>query len=203
MCILAHISPSSGFLNRKFAPVETIVLDYMNLQSKLFVSYIAAVKDLQTSVTNSTSICITWSPADALPGWNISYYYLTYRAKLPDTDKTDTSFRRTVSDGRTSTTLEVGDLLVKEEVRHEFEVVPVLEIRDVEGIGEVKGEKAVLNSTLDYGKEEGNGSTTNIAMLLFPIEKLPFQVAIRPVQYCIHWEVKKSVVSRSQIIADY
>lgn len=112
--------------------------------------FIAAVKDLQMEATG-TSIRISWSPPDALPGWNISYYYLTYRARLPNTDKAETSFRKTVSDGLTSTILSVGNLLAKEEVIHKFEVVPVLEIRGVEGIGEVKGETAVVNSTLNYG----------------------------------------------------
>ncbi len=53
----------------------------------------------------------------------------------------------------TSTVLRVAELVVREGVIHQFEVIPVLVVSGVEGIGEVKGEKSTINSTLDYGKQ--------------------------------------------------
>jgi hypothetical protein len=41
---------------------------------------------------------------------------------------------------------------VGENVLQEFEVVPALEIQGVEGIGEVIGEKVIINPTFKYGK---------------------------------------------------
>ena len=110
------------------------------------------MKNISVSVRNSTSVVVSWIPPPALPGWNISYYYLTYRALNPrEGNKTESSFTWTVDGGRTFEVVSVDQLLVREEVLHVFEVVAALKIEDLEGIGEVKGETAVINAEFKTG----------------------------------------------------
>lgn len=121
-----------------------------------YPSHSAPVEDLSVTVTSGSAIRISWDPPTDLPGWNITRYYLTYRAFLPDSYRPERTFGRTVEGGETSVMVDAGELVVgdeeEEEVTHEIAVLAVLVVDGVEGIGEVKGEKAVLNASLSYGE---------------------------------------------------
>ena len=51
---------------------------------------------MQLALTDNSGGTVSWAPPDALPGWNISYYSLTYRAWMPERNRPETSFHRTV-----------------------------------------------------------------------------------------------------------
>ena len=112
----------------------------------------APVTDLEAAVINGTSILVSWTPPEDLPGWNITHYYLTYKVTLPKKARPENTLRRTVRDGRTSMRVDLSEFPTREGLLHEVEVVPAIEIAGVEGIGEVKGEKALFNSTFEHGK---------------------------------------------------
>ena len=99
------------------------------------------------------SIIISWSPSVLLPGWNISYYYLSYSVLLPFEAKPRAMFMSTVKGSQTSEVVEADRLVVKPDVLHMFEVSVVLKINGLEGIGEVRGEKTSTNTIMEYGKE--------------------------------------------------
>ncbi len=107
------------------------------------------MKNISLAVINSTSVMVSWIPPPDLPGWNISYYYLTYRAY--DEDRILTTLTTTVIGSRTSETMSADKFLAKEEVVHVFEVAAALKIEGLEGIGEVKGEAAMFNTSLKTG----------------------------------------------------
>ena len=111
----------------------------------------ASVEELSVRVVDSTSVSVFWDPPPDLPGWNFSYYYLYYSAYFPSKTTPEVTFKEVVDGSRTSVAVEVDKLVVGPTVVHVFEVSAVLEIKDVEGIGEVKSEKAMVNTTL-YGK---------------------------------------------------
>ena len=82
----------------------------------------------------------------------MSYYAMTYLAYVTNKPRPEATIQRRVDEGRTSETLDTSELVMREGVRHVVEVTAVLEIEGVEGIGEVRGEKAVRNISLVYGK---------------------------------------------------
>lgn len=96
---------------------------------------------------------VSWISDIELPGWNISYYYLTYFAQIPGRNRPENSFQETVGVSESLMDLAVDKLLVRPEVEHVFEMRAVLKLENLEGIGEVKGEKATKNITLKYGKK--------------------------------------------------
>ena len=110
------------------------------------------MKNISLSVISSTGVMISWLPPLDLPGWNISYYYLTYKTyNLEEDGRLVHTIIRTVDGGSTSETMSDDQFLVQGEVSHVFEVVAALKIEGLEGIGEVKGEVAVLNANLTAG----------------------------------------------------
>ena len=119
--------------------------------------FLAAVTRLQTSLlSSSNTLLLSWLPPSPLPGWNVSYYYVTYTARLSNSnegDRPERSFQRPVDEDRTFLELGVAELLVREGVVHEFEVQAVLKVEGLEGIAEVKGERAAVNLTLDNGDD--------------------------------------------------
>ena len=114
--------------------------------------FTAAVSNISVAIVNSTSVVVSWIPPPALPGWNISYYYLTYRALNPrEGSRVETTFTRSVDGSQTSKVVSADELLVEEEMVHVFEVAAALKIEDLEGIGEVKGEAAAVNASITTG----------------------------------------------------
>ena len=66
--------------------------------------------------------------------------------------------------------VDAGGVVVEEEeeeVTHEVEVLAALVVDGVEGIGEVKGEKAVVNKSLSYGKSEPHTTLKHMSMHLW------------------------------------
>ena len=109
-------------------------------------------------MTGGRSVSVSWAPPEGLKGWNVSYYALSYSVYRSNSHRAEVSIRRRVEEGQTSETLGVDQLVVREREReegltHSVEVVAVLVIEGVEGIGEVRGESATKNITLRYGND--------------------------------------------------
>lgn len=124
----------------------------MLTQYFFYTLFSAPVQNLTAELLNGQYLSVSWSPLTELKGWNVSYYSLTYSAFLSTKDRPEASFITRVDQGRTSESIDASRLTMREGVRHVIEVVAVLEVEGVEGIGEVRGQKAAVSISLEYGK---------------------------------------------------
>ena len=93
-------------------------------------------------IIDGSFIHFSWVPTN-LPGWTISYYYMTYSAYLPSKTLHEFTRRFVVKGNLSSVTLSMAELFMSPEVSHVFELSVVLTIEGLEGIREVKGDTAI------------------------------------------------------------
>ena len=97
---------------------------------------------------------VSWLPLSSLPGWNISYYKLVYKAYTEDQpSKPIESFTKSTLTGLdTSIIFLYEELSSNERAEHVFEVSAVIKV-DLEGVGVVEGDKAVTKTQLELGEK--------------------------------------------------
>jgi len=101
-------------------------------------------------MVNDSYVLLSWSPI-VVEGWNISHYYLVYHTSNLFTSKPSFSSKFKLDGHSRSKSLHPADLLMKPSLQHVFELSAVLDVRDLEGMGEVRGEVAQVNRTFNSG----------------------------------------------------